>query len=715
MKKLYGKILIIALPIIGALLLLLPTYRAGELQKIWDATLEQSRKAPTPADSLEIIERFEKQYGEDFMSAKKSKLKLGLDLRGGMYITLEVDVLKMVEDNASKASIDDLFTQAIDRTRSEIKTSNEDAVDVFQRNLKDLAQAAGRTVSLADYFDVDTRSRETDVEKSVISQLKKNEDEAMEQSMLVFKQRFDAFGVAELNILKQGNRRLMVEIPGATNEKDIMSLLQTTARLEFKLVKSDDKVLSAFYNIDKYLSMQIKREKEFGKDTTKAVVKDTAKIATDSAKTKDLAVDAKAEDTIATAADSTADSVAKAKADTANPYAGLSEDETRARYLEDHPFTTLFETFYIPEQKNARSQPIYYQSNLFPKDGSFNFTIYEPTIKRFREILARPDILDKLPEGIQILLSKPEKIKDRSGKEIRMWSFYPLKKEAELKGDAVTSAVATFDQNENKPIVSMTMNSEGAEKWARITGENLKKRIAIILDDQVYSAPTVQSKIVGGSSVIEGVSAEEAKLLKTILNAGKLKVPVQVVEQRIVGPSLGEDSIRSGFISIIVAIILVILFMSIYYRTGGLVANIAVIINLLLVVAALTAFQGTLTLPGIAGLILTLGMAVDANVLIFERIREELYRGRSIRSAIDEGYSKAMSAIIDSNVTTFLTGLILYFFGTGPIQGFAMTLMIGILATLFTQIIVTRAIIDIMLSRGATTLNIGQPQIMSQE
>jgi preprotein translocase subunit SecD len=244
----------------------------------------------------------------------------------------------------------------------------------------------------------------------------------------------------------------------------------------------------------------------------------------------------------------------------------------------------------------------------------------------------------------------------------------------------------------------------------------VKKRIAVVLDGRVYTAPTVQNKITGGRSQITGSSTiDEARLLEIVLKAGALKAPVKIVEERVVGPSLGEDSIRSGLLSSAVAAILVVLFMIVYYVSAGMIADFAVVINIVLVVAILAAFGGTLTLPGIAGLILTLGMAVDANILIYERIREELYRGRSLRAAVDEGFSKALSAILDSNITTFITGLILYYLGTGPIKGFAITLMIGIVMTLFTGITLSRAIFEIVLARGATQFNLGQPATTASE
>ena len=254
------------------------------------------------------------------------------------------------------------------------------------------------------------------------------------------------------------------------------------------------------------------------------------------------------------------------------------------------------------------------------------------------------------------------------------------------------------------------MNSEGSEKWASITGANVGKRIAVVLDGNVYTAPNVNQKITGGNSQISGMAnAKEANLLEIVLKAGALKAPVKIIEEKVVGASLGEESIADGFNSTLFAFGLVILFMIFYYSRAGLVADISLIVNILIIFTILASLGGTLSLPGIAGIVLTLGMAVDANILIFERVREELYKGRSLRSAIDEGFSKAMSAIFDSNITTFMTGLILYYVGTGLIRGFALTLMIGILSTLFTAILVSRSLIELQLSGdGKSSFSFGQ-------
>ncbi len=270
------------------------------------------------------------------------------------------------------------------------------------------------------------------------------------------------------------------------------------------------------------------------------------------------------------------------------------------------------------------------------------------------------------------------------------------------------NARSNIDPTNNTPVVYMEMNSDGSADWARITGANINKQIAIVLDNVVYSAPVVRSKITGGSSQIEGMAnIQEAKLLEIVLKAGALPAPLSIIEERTVGPSLGEDSIQKGLYSSIIALILVAIFMIVYYRFAGSVADLALVFNMFVILGIMASFHATLTLPGIAGLILSIGMAVDSNVLIYERIREELAGGKPIKTAIEIGYKKAFSAIFDGHVTSIITAIILYQFGTGPIQGFALTLLIGLIANLFTAIVMTRIVFDVMTDKGKSTINFG--------
>lgn len=698
MKKQYSKIILIAISIIAAVAMLYPTYRASELEKIHKDFIKRAQQAATPADSLAIMESFQKLYGEALESAKNAQLKLGLDLRGGMYVTLEVDVPKMIEETADKRNIDDLFERVIEATRNESKGSEEDVIDIFLKHFDKIARPKGR--SLIYYFDFGN-VRDLSDEK-VVEKLRNDQNQAIDQALEVLRQRIDQFGVAEPNIQKQGSARILLELPGVSNVTQMRNLLQTTARLEFNLVRNNKQIVEFFYRVDQYVKS---RNIKVASDSLVTAL-DTTTIAANKVAKEPIAQDTtqKATDTTAIATDTTK------KADTTDPYAGLPQEEAAKRYLEDHPFTRLFTTYYLPPQKNANLVPIYYTVNQFP-EGEYMFKIIQDSMPRFKEILNRPEIKAMMPAELKIAFdAKPDQRFVKQG--INAFDFYSLKKEPELTGEVIVDALATYDPSNNQPVVTMAMNSDGAERWGKITGANLQKRIAIVLDDRVYSAPTVQSKITGGSSQISGMAnAEEARLLEIVLKAGALKAPVQIIEERVVGPSLGEDSIRSGLTASLIAALLVLLFMLVYYSVGGIYANIAVILNISLLVGVLASLGGTLTLPGIAGIILTLGMAVDANVLIYERIREELRKGRTLKSSIDEGFGKALSAILDSNITTFITGLILFYLGSGPIQGFALTLMIGIIGTLFTAIVITRTMIEITMQFGVEKISFGQKKL----
>jgi len=658
LRQLWGKWALLILPLGLGLYILYPTYRAWTLE---------NRKAALQAsgDSVQLAE-FDQLYGAALQNAKQNALKLGLDLRGGMYVTLEVDVVKLLEEAAEREAIDDLFRQVLEATRQEAERSDEPVLSIFLRHFDRIARPQGR--SLISYYDVGDL-REISEEK-ILERLQRNIDDAINQAQEVIRQRVDKYGVAEANIQKQGTRRLVLELPGVTNEAEMRQLLQTTARLEFKLVRNNEEAVRAFSAIDQYLKRQRSGQSH-------------SLTPPDTLQAQPAAPDTLQSDTVRSTSDTTTD-----------PYAGLSDEERQRRFKEDFPFTSLFVTYYI---QNERFVPVDYRRGEFP-EGEYFFQIPKANLAEFETILARPDVQRLIPAEYEVALSaKPDERLQRQGYEI--YTLYVLKREPELTGDVITDARATFDPTTHAPIVLMDMNTEGAERWARITGANVGKKIAIVLDGRVYSAPVVQTKITGGRSQITGMSSvQEAHLLEIVLKAGALKAPVKIIEERIVGPSLGEDSIRRGLLASVVAFLLVVLFMVGYYTAGGAVAVFALLVNVVLILALLSAFKGTLTLPGIAGIILTMGMAVDANILIFERIREELRRGRSLRTAVDEGHKRALSAILDSNITTFITGLILYFFGTGPIQGFAITLMIGILTTLFTALIVARAFIEILMA-----------------
>lgn len=668
-SKNLSKWLLILLPVVAAAYLLWPTYSYYRLN--------QEREAL--ANDSAAMEQWDVANGEAFIKARSGRLKLGLDLRGGMYVTLEVDVLKLIEESVDPLSVDDDLTKIIEKTRKETDNSDLDVLETFLKNFR----ATGK--SLLEYFTVSNQSDPT--EASIEEKLQRDADGAVKQALEVIKQRINKYELSEVNIQQQGARRIVIELPDVKDEKEIRSLLVTTARLEFKRIIMNRELIGAFYAIDKLL--------KGGKLDTVAI--DTATIAkADSAQADSAKKDTTGKDT-----------TDKPK----NPYAGLSDEEAGRRIKRDYPFSHMLGGYYAQSDKSSY-QPfdlIMKKIEDFPDQGIYRFIISGKTLPQLLKLLDRADVRRAIPSDIDIIVAaKPEGTPSKDGTP-EVYDVYGVAREPELTGDVVTEAFPSFDQASNQPVVLMEMNSDGAERWAQITGANIGKRIAIVLDGRVYSAPVVQNKIPNGSSQITGSgSPEEANLLAVVLKAGALKAPVKIIEERVVGPSLGEDSIRRGINSSLMSFALIILFMLAYYAWGGAIADVAVLMNVLLVVAGLAGFGGTLTLPGIAGLILSTAMAVDANILIFERIREELYAGKTLKVAVDQGFNKAWSAIIDSNVTNILATIPLLVWGSGPVKGFAVILLIGAIITLFTAVVVTRAIFALIVASGATTINIGQ-------
>lgn len=466
-----------------------------------------------------------------------------------------------------------------------------------------------------------------------VDQTNLSEDEKTDvvaRALEIIRNRIDQFGVSEPIIHREGDWRIVVELPGVQDIERAKGLIGKTARLEFKILKSDADRASIIEKIDRHLAAQ---------------------APVDSAK---------------------------------------AEDPLLGQIAEDTPSLSRY---------------------MLSSRG--DFVVTEDNILTVRELLNRPDVQKLLPPDAQFLWnSKDEEMGD--GQRYR--ALYYLKRRVEMTGEILSDASVTTGQsfeNAGQPIVNFTTTSQGVRLFGRVTGANVGERMAIILDDQVYSAPTIRSKINQGSGIIEGTgTVDEAKDLAIVLRAGALPADVNIVEDRTVGPSLGRDSIEQGRNAALIGLVIVIIFMVIYYGFSGLVADLALVLNLVFVIAILAAFQGTLTLPGIAGIILTIGMAVDANVLILERIREELRAEKTLRVAIENGYARAVQTIVDANVTTIITAIVLYQYGTGPIKGFALTLMIGIISSMFTAIFVTRTIYDTIVSRQVNPrLSIGRLRV----
>ena len=565
----------------------------------------------------------------DIAKNKEKRVKLGLDLQGGMRVVLEVNTGKLLEKLAKNP--DETFRAVLAEAQKESERTDESVVDITARKFNE------RGIRLSRYFGTIR-----DDDDQILTSLNDNAEDAVTRAVEIIRNRVDQYGVSEPSIQRQGSRRIIVELPGVAREEEAKKLLQGTALLEFRIVREPDFTFPIMQKIDDVLA---------GK------MLDSVKV-----------------DSVKKETESTPPDTSVASADTTAPEGELSEEEFR----QQHPFFSI--------------------ALLDPQGRSADAYVKAEDRDKLELMLNRPDVQKVIPNNVEFKYQARAQ-KDPEGNEF--FVMYMVNKEPELTGGVITDATANIDPNTSAPIVTMTMNSEGATEWARITGANVNKRIAIMLDGGIFSAPVVKGKIPGGRSQIEGMAdLNEAKLLEIVLKAGALPAPVDIIEERSVGPSLGEDSINKGLLSVVLGYILVGFFMILYYRRSGSIAAAALIFTILLILGVLAGFNATLTLPGIAGIILTIGMAVDSNVLIFERIREEMATGKTIKASIDSGYSRAYSAIIDSNITTFFTGIILYQFGTGPIQGFALTLMIGIVTSLFSALVITRVILDIMVAKN---------------
>lgn len=659
MKKNRFKIALILVLILLSGLALWPTYTTNrlndELANQKDSASEASWRA---------------KNGEDLRNASGKSIKLGLDLRGGMYVTMEVDVLKFIEEQALQK--DAIFNQVVAETRKQEVTSDVPVVDLFVQNFQRIAQPKGK--ALANYFFFDAARTGADAE--IIAALRAGTDEAVDRAIEIIRNRVDQYGLTEPTISKQGSRRIVIEVPGAGDPTQIHQLLSGTAQLEFKRMKYDPNVGKLFERMDKVLSGDTSVVASKAEDTKVAV--DSNRNAGTIAAGKDSTK--KSDSTAAIASVTNTDSARRA--DSA-ALAALPEAERDAKRRKDNPFTYWFQA------GDAEGRTV---------------VVTEEGRNQLMVLLARPDMKAMYQDVVSINFSRPRPTTD--GKNY--YEVYFLETTPDLTGKVITDARADMSTTTGHPEVTMQMDEEGARTWRRVTRQNIGKQIAIVLDNVVYSAPVVNGEIPNGNSQITGSGdMAEARLLSVILKAGALPAPVKIIQEQVVGPSLGQDSVDKGTQSILWGFALVMLFMAIYYRTGGFAADVAVLINLLFTMAILATFGATLTLPGMAGLVLTVGMAVDGNVLIYERIREELAAGKSLKLALDDGYKRAFAPILDGHLTGLLSAVILYAFGTGPVQGFAVTLMIGVACSLFTAIVITRVIFDILMDTKPELVNFG--------
>ena len=538
-------------------------------------------------------------------------IKQGLDLKGGIYIVLEVDLPQLI-DNLAKNK-DNNFNEFLIELKSEYNNSSSDFFTVFE-NLAD-----EKELKLPRYFINYGKTKD-----QIITQLSLQSEDSIKRVIEIIQNRVDQFGVAEPTIQKQGNNRVIVELAGIEDSERARDLLQSTALLELMIVKNVESTNAIIRQIDSIMTASNGNDVE-----------------------------------------------------------------------QNDQINELFDS--------SSSSELGFSSLLISVGG--NLAIASKDLTALKDILSKEDVKQILEATNSTILTSDSSIKlvNEIGEEEEFYTLFHLFNNAELTGGVIEDAQMRLSQagvTAGQAVVEVEMNSEGSREWARITGANINNRIAIVLDKKVHMAPVIRSQIFGGGTVIEGLdSIEEAEDIAIVLRAGALPVPVTIAEERTVGASLGADSISKGTLSMAIGLLLVVCFIVFFYRMSGLIASFSVMWTLILLLGVLALLEATLTLPGIAGLILTVGMSVDANVIIFERIKEELRNGKSVRSAIDSGYERAIRTIVDANLTTGIAAAVLYQYGSGPIKGFATVLFWGIIVSMFTAIIVTRFVFDFVTTR----------------
>jgi len=538
-------------------------------------------------------------------------IKQGLDLKGGIYIVLEVDLPQLI-DNLAKNK-DNNFNEFLIDLKNEYNNSSSDFFTVFE-NLAD-----EKELKLPRYFINYGKTKD-----QIITQLSLQSEDSIKRVIEIIQNRVDQFGVAEPTIQKQGNNRVIVELAGIEDSERARDLLQSTALLELMIVKNVESTNAIIRQIDSIMTASIDNDVE-----------------------------------------------------------------------QNDQINELFDS--------SSSSELGFSSLLISVGG--NLAIASKDLTALKDILSKEDVKQILEATNSTILTSDSSIKlvNEVGEEEEFYTLFHLFNNAELTGGVIEDAQMRLSQagvTAGQAVVEVEMNSEGSREWARITGANINNRIAIVLDKKVHMAPVIRSQIFGGGTVIEGLdSIEEAEDIAIVLRAGALPVPVTIAEERTVGASLGADSISKGTLSMAIGLLLVVCFIVFFYRMSGLIASFSVMWTLILLLGVLALLEATLTLPGIAGLILTVGMSVDANVIIFERIKEELRNGKSVRSAIDSGYERAIRTIVDANLTTGIAAAVLYQYGSGPIKGFATVLFWGIIVSMFTAIIVTRFVFDFVTTR----------------
>ena len=647
--------------------------------------------------------------GYTYGDLKTKVINLGLDLKGGMNVTLEVEVEDVVRALSSNSK-DAAFNQALAEARKQQKETDKDFVTLFGEAF----QKVSPNGSLAGiFYTLDNKDKlsPNDNNEVVLEFIRSEAEDAIERSFEVLRTRVNLFGVAQSNIQRlEASDRILVELPGVKNKKRVRDLLQGTAKLEFWETYENAEVYANIEQANKRLGelkngiVEEEADSTVADSTTVAAAGDAEEVEAEENDQEELAVaEPDSTENDSTEAEEGATSLldeisaaGDAPKDTNDTSASAAAANAATEQLSREEFEKENPLFAIMQPALQQQGDQYY-----PAPGPVIRYVNVNDTAQLNKYLAMDEIKGLFPPRLRFVYeAKPY---DEGGNFLRLIviKVHDRDGNAALEGDVIIDATQQFEQFSGTPEISMQMNGEGANKWAKLTEANVGKSIAIALDNYVYSFPTVQGKITGGRSSITGnFEIEEAELIANILKAGKLPAPATIVEEAVVGPSLGKESIDNGMLSFIVAIGIVLLYMIFYYSKAGIASAIALIANMFFIFGVLASTNIALTLPGIAGIVLTIGMSVDANVLIFERIREEIAAGKGIRLAVADGYKHAYSSIIDANVTTLLTGFVLWFFGTGPVEGFAKTLVIGIFTSLFSAIFITRLIFEFNLAKN---------------
>lgn len=651
-----------------------------ELQVVYQDSLDQLYKARL-ARLLDSTKDQTITYGIQgaisYQKAKENELNLGLDLQGGMNVTMEVGLDGMIRSMAGNSN-DPKFLLAIQNANKRKANSDADFITLFADEYKKAAPGSPLAALFANANNKNIKISSSD--DAVIKEVRKEAGEAIKRTYRVIQTRIDKFGVAQPNVsLDESKGIITVELAGVNDAERVRKYLQSSANLQFWEVYNIGELDNSLVEAEKALAVYLKG------GTAVTATPDSAAAATaPAATTADDSTKAKADNLSAVLSGKTTANAASGKDSAALALAAAQAERPLASKIQ----------FIPPSDQNQDGRP-----EFSPALG------YVATVDTgiVRGYLENPVVKNKFPQNVKFLYGIPEK--DKDGKVQNFLALYAIKtvpgqEKAKLEGESIIDAGQDFDPITNEVNVNMSMDKNGAKIWAQMTERNKGRAIAIVLDDLVYSAPNVNEAIPNGSSRISGrYSVEDAQDLANILKAGKLPAPAKIVQEQLVGPTLGQEAIGGGSLAFLLSFGVIFVLMLVYFNTAGWVANIALVLNLIFTVGILSALGATLTAPGIAGLVLTIGMAVDTNVLIFERIKEELGRGKSYQLAVADGYKRSLAPVLDGHITTLLTAIILFYFGLGPVLGFATTQILGILLSLFCGILVSRLITEFWMKK----------------